>query len=131
MKIPVSIHMSGHTVLVLLVPGSEFGADNTAGDFSTKYLQIRINRDLPESVQDATLLHEIVEYLAAESEIGLDHAQVSQLSFLLYQVLADNGLNFSWRGADPCGIGAGVPDYECGYGPPVGNKFPWRPFGNH
>ncbi len=55
---------------------------------------IQLNPDYPQQTIDCTLLHEILEALNTNSEIGLEHKQISQLEECLYQILKDNKLHF-------------------------------------
>jgi len=55
---------------------------------------IQLNPGYPQQTIDCTLLHEILEALNTNTEIGLEHRQISQLEEHLYQVLKDNKLHF-------------------------------------
>jgi len=55
---------------------------------------IQLNPSFPQQTIDCTLLHEILEALNTNSEIGLEHKQISQLEECLYQILKDNKLHF-------------------------------------
>lgn len=52
-----------------------------------------LNNTLPTQKSE-TLLHEILEYLNAVLELGLEHRVIQSLGFELYQVLHDNKLRF-------------------------------------
>ncbi len=53
-----------------------------------------INGTKPQSQQESTLLHEIIEALDFNLELKLEYNQISQLKVGLYQVLKDNGIKF-------------------------------------
>lgn len=55
---------------------------------------ITLNPNYPQQTIDCTLLHEILEAMNTNNEIGLEHRQISQLEEYLYQVLKDNKLHF-------------------------------------
>lgn len=50
---------------------------------------------VPESVRISTLIHETLEQLNDQLEIGLEHRQITALEAGLYQVLTDNGIDLT------------------------------------
>lgn len=55
---------------------------------------IIINSSYPAEIQSMTLLHEIIEAINHNFELGLEHNQICTLEEGLYQVLKDNNLCF-------------------------------------
>jgi len=55
---------------------------------------IQINPAYPQQTQDSTLLHEILEAINNNFEMGLEHKQITTLEEALYQILKDNKLHF-------------------------------------
>ena len=85
------IKILSHEVDVLSVPSSEFNSNELHhGMFSTGRNAILINQDLNGSRYWSTLWHEVVEWISADLEIGLEHDQISALSEVLAQVIHDN-----------------------------------------
>ena len=86
MKIPNTIKIYTHNYRVELVDGEE--VDDDCGECNVARATIKIRKDMAESQQMATLIHEIIH--ALDSNIKED--LVSFLSESLYQVLKENRL---------------------------------------
>ena len=57
----------------------------------------RINKKegYDEAEQSETLMHEMVERVNAESDLGLKHYQIVAISTSLFRLIRDSGLNFA------------------------------------
>ena len=85
------IKILSHDVDVIQVAASEFNSEALHhGMFSTGRNAILLNKDLCESRAWSTLWHEVVEWIASDLEIDMDHSQISALSEVLAQVIHDN-----------------------------------------
>lgn len=85
-----SLRIGGHTIKVIYTDLP----DGVDGEFSTEDNTIRISKDIAESQQEATLLHEIMHVLNAQFDEGVFHVLLESLSQQLFQVLKDNKLRF-------------------------------------
>jgi hypothetical protein len=65
------------------------------GRIHVEQLRIQIASNLPQSQKESTMLHEIIESIDAHCELGLNHQQICGLESGLYQILKDNGVDFS------------------------------------
>lgn len=91
MDIPSKLKILGHEYTVKLVDLNE---TDKFGSMNPNTNTIRINRNKAPSQQESTLLHEIIEALNCNLELGLDHKQITGLEAGLYQVLKDNRMKF-------------------------------------
>lgn len=90
MQFPTKIKIGGQYIRVIVtddVPG-----DNN-GFWDSRKATIYIYKSMPASEQEVTLIHEILH--ALNNEIG--HKDIEWLAQGLYQVMRDNGLDFSGR----------------------------------
>ena len=62
------------------------------GRCDTKMGLIKIKKDMPDDIKFATLVHEIVEILVDNNDLGIDHKTVSILSTGLSDVLLKNDI---------------------------------------
>lgn len=86
MKIPKKLKIGGHDIQVRLI---EFGdADGLCGNTAYSKGEITINKELPQSQREATLIHEIFHVL----NTTMSHDLIDSLSEQLYQVLKENDL---------------------------------------
>lgn len=90
MSIPDRIRFLGHEYEVLQVSANEVEGHN--GDVWFKLHKIRIDKDIPESRKQSTLLHEILEVINSHFDLKLNHRVIECLEETLYAVLKDNGL---------------------------------------
>ena len=88
MRIPdiVRIGAQDYSVSVSDVPGSH----GNFGECNHSKLTIEIDSSSPPPRQQQTLIHEIVEVLDFELNIGLKHHQVELLEGGLYGLIRDN-----------------------------------------
>ena len=92
MKIPKTILMGGHEVMVEKVGNDDI---NAAGDWSAWCQRIRINDEgAPEDRQAETFLHEMLEAIKYFSGIKLPHAQLTIISEMLFATIRQNKLTF-------------------------------------
>ena len=86
MKIPKQVKIGGH---ILKVRELEFADDeNLCADNSYVQNEIRINKKLPQSQKEATLIHEAMHTM----NTTMEHCLLDSLSEQLYQFLKDNNL---------------------------------------
>lgn len=86
-EFPDRLKIGGHLVRIELVDIE----DN--GDSDLEKCRIRINKNLPRTQQEATLIHEIFHFLnTTMDDDTLGHAFLDGTSEQLYQVLKDNDL---------------------------------------
>ena len=69
---------------------------STIGNVDATTQTITIAKDLPEEVQNATLLHEVFHVLSDSMAVGLTEEQVEALSNGLYAFLSDNNIKFQY-----------------------------------
>ena len=91
MKILDKVKVLGHDYKILMVDLNE---TDQFGTMNQNTLIIRLNKNKAQSQINETLLHEIIEALNHDLEIGLEHRQISAIEAGLYQVLKDNKLHF-------------------------------------
>jgi len=65
------------------------------GNVSITSQTIRIAQNSTIEQQEETLLHEVVEVINSSCDLDLEHNQIATLSYILYQVLKDNQIEFS------------------------------------
>jgi len=90
-KILDKVKVLGHDYKILMVDLNE---TDQFGTMNQNTLIIRLNKNKAQSQINETLLHEIIEALNHDLEIGLEHRQISAIEAGLYQVLKDNKLHF-------------------------------------
>jgi len=91
MQIPDVIKIGGHFFEIQKVTSKYIDTAGTCGNF---YNLIQININAAQSVQEESLLHEIIEAIDTANDFKLSHMIISTLAESLYQVLKDNKLNF-------------------------------------
>lgn len=88
MRIPKQVRVGAQTYSV------EFDAsirDNgVQGECNFRQLAIRLLDDRPPTRVQETFLHELIEALNYEYQVGLRHKQIADLGMAMYQVLRDN-----------------------------------------
>ena len=96
MKIPEQLKIGGHWYEIKFNENreNETGNEHPASSYS-RVNKIWIDKNQTISRQESCLLHEIIEMLNYEFQLGLEHKVISQLDSGLYQVLKDNKLNFT------------------------------------
>jgi uncharacterized protein YaaW (UPF0174 family) len=83
MKIPKTLKIGGVVYKIELVR-----MDNLCGEYDATTGTIRINPDMPQDLQEETLIHEALHGINNE----LDEREIEFLSQALYQMLKDNNL---------------------------------------
>ena len=96
MKIPDKLKILAHTYSVdidveLLI------STPCMGSCCPNLLKIKIADGIPESNQADTLVHEILEALNYQLELGMEHNVISSLSASLLAVIRDNDLDLRAR----------------------------------
>lgn len=90
MTIPESLKIGAHTIQVKL---EKLDSEDIDGDYDSRKGLIRIDADMPQTLQESTLIHEIFHALNATLGDGpVGHALLDSLSEQFYQVLKDNDL---------------------------------------
>lgn len=87
MRIPKTLKIGGHTVKVEIKK-----LENDCGFYDNRRGLIVIDSEMPRTLKESTLLHEIIHVLnstLSEKEIG--HMFQDSLAEQLYQVLSENG----------------------------------------
>jgi len=85
MKIPNEIKMGGHTITVTIRR-----LEDNHGYFDAEKLQIHIDSASPESIQNETFIHEVIEAACFFAEIALPHPNIQSLGLLMAQAICDN-----------------------------------------
>lgn len=90
MRIPKKLKIGGHSIKIVVGKVAE----GDCGEFDVMKNQIIINKNLPQSQQEATLIHEIFHVLNTTFDNGhnFSHSLLDSLSEQFYQVLSDNKL---------------------------------------
>lgn len=91
MKIPKKIKMGGHIITVTL---RELDEDH--GYFDSAKLEIHIDSKSPESLQQETFIHEILEAVCFFTETELPHPTIQSFGLLIAQALS--GSKFGGNG---------------------------------
>ncbi|NMA30295.1 MAG: hypothetical protein GX941_00550 [Candidatus Methanofastidiosa archaeon] len=93
LNIPKTLKVNGHTYKVIVRKDREIqdGSYNQASSLAPN-LTIWIDGRQSLSRQESCLIHEIIEILNYDFEIGLSHEKITQLETGIYQVLKDNKL---------------------------------------
>ena len=86
-----SIKIGGHTFKVLYTTLKD-SVNDDLGNCDTENNCIRIRTDVAPSLQESTLLHEILEAINSMNELKLEHKTITILETNLYQVLKENKL---------------------------------------
>jgi len=88
MKIPKTLKIGGHTFQVEIKE-----LDGVLGKTTWDKPKIQIDKDVPKTIQEATLIHEIFHCINTTIDgTHLGHALLDSLSEQFYQVLKDNHL---------------------------------------
>lgn len=100
MNIPNSIKILGYTYKIVIAKNfreaiEPYIADEDRdqeffGYFATECLTIFINGNVPKTVQESTLIHEVIEILTSNLEMTIDHDEICRLEMGLHQVIVDN-----------------------------------------
>ena len=92
--LPKTIKIGGLTYDVILVEDRNFeSAKQNTGSGNIAYQKIWLEygkRNIEGIIDD--LLHELVEIIGVQCDLGLDHKTVSTLATMLHQVLRDSHL---------------------------------------
>ena len=75
--------------------GTSLNGLPNVGLFNSGTQTIYINKNVPKSNQEATLLHEIIEGINYHFEMNLKHSSIMQLESALYQCFQANGVDLS------------------------------------
>ncbi len=92
MKIPKQIKIGGHIFKVIIEDRDNVGADGKLGSCKASINKIWLDIKQPQTQMESTLLHEIIEALNWQMNIGISEEKICQLEAGLYQTLKDNDL---------------------------------------
>ena len=84
MKIPKQVKIGGHIISIREIEMVDDVA--CSGDASYVNGEIRLNKNLPQTQKEASLIHEMLHFC----NTTLNHELLDSLSEQLYQVLKDN-----------------------------------------
>ena len=90
--LPLTITIQGKTFTVKYKPKVMLDKQECCGISHYAEQYIEISTAYPAECQESTLLHEIIEVINGQNDLGLKHWQVSVLETGLWQVLKENGL---------------------------------------
>jgi len=93
MKLPNKIKIGG-LYLDIVLDDRLAASNDRFGECDHIKGRIVIDGVQPDDHKEVTLLHEIIEKINLEYELGFEHRQITALASCLYQVLKDNGLAF-------------------------------------
>lgn len=93
MKLPNKLKIGG-IILDVITDNYLASSEDKFGECDRMRGRIVIDASQPDDHKEATLLHEILEVINGEHEMGLEHKQITSLASCLYQVLKDNKLCF-------------------------------------
>ena len=90
MDIPKTLKIGGQIFTVTIENRSkESGIDKLGTCYGSKN-RIWLDTEQPETQMESTLIHEIIEALNWQLNIGLEERQICQIEAGLYQVFKDN-----------------------------------------
>ena len=87
MKIPKTLKIGGHIVEVEMTD-----KESRSGTYYGFKNHITIHKEGHETIQEVSLIHEILEYIIGMNDIELNHTALTTIAEGLYQVLKDNNL---------------------------------------
>lgn len=88
-KIENKITIGGHVILI--EEEKNFTRDHNAyGEWRPGLLKIVIDADLPDTLKNETILHEILEAITEIYDIEIKHHKLLILSVVLHQILTDS-----------------------------------------
>lgn len=88
-KIEKTIMIGGH--LISIEEEKNFTRDHDAyGEWMPAQMKIVIDADLPDSLRNETIFHEILEAITGIYDIRIKHHKLVILSVALHEILTDN-----------------------------------------
>ena len=91
MNIPVSVKV-GALIYQVRQESGLFGRHSKFGQHDFFRQEILLDADLPDRAKQSSLVHEIIEAINYNYELGLEHNKITTLETALYQILSDNKL---------------------------------------
>lgn len=95
MKIPKRIKIGAQIYKV--IPCRREGRESRFGSIDAVHLELRLADEAEPTRQEQTLIHEIVEGINIEYDVGLKHHQIELLEIGIYRLLCDNPAMFDRR----------------------------------
>jgi hypothetical protein len=89
MQIANKVKIAGQVMKIVLDPHLASGEDRFGACNSMKG-EIIIDSMQPIEHQESSLLHEIIEKINSDNELGLEHNQITLLGTQFHQVIKDN-----------------------------------------
>lgn len=89
MKLPRKLRLLGHDILVERVKIG-LSASTTLGQYDSESGEIRVREGLEPSIEDATVLHEVVHVIDVTLCLSLSEDQVVGVAQGIFAFLADN-----------------------------------------
>lgn len=87
-EIKDKIRIGGHVITI--EEQKNFARDhNNFGEWQPIPLKIIIDADLPESLKNETIMHEILEAVTQLYDIDIKHHKLEVLAVVLYQIFSD------------------------------------------
>ncbi len=94
LNIPGKVKIGGHIYTISHVDNLIRDRDHM-GESCGDQLSIKIDKSLPESVQQSVFIHEILEQFNFVYNVGLEHKQIYDLEAAIYTLIKDNPEIFS------------------------------------
>ena len=92
MKIPNQLTVGGQKYDVIITDRFKKDGNPSIGSCQPAHNKIWIEKDIPKTQKETTLLHEIIEIVNTNNDLQLNHQQISTLETQLYQILKENKL---------------------------------------
>lgn len=92
MKIPNQLNIGGQKYDVIITDRFKKDGQSSIGSCQPIHNKVWIEKDIPKTQQESTFLHEIIEVINSNNDLGMTHQQISTLETQLYQVLKENQL---------------------------------------
>lgn len=89
MKVTPNIKIAGVKYTIEFVPDMRTDLE-CSGRVNDTMGVIQLHKGMCKDMDNATLLHEIIEAINTENEMGLAHQQIQSLATQMYQVINDN-----------------------------------------
>jgi hypothetical protein len=89
MKLPAKLRVLGHNILVERVKVG-FTTTTVQGEYDSEQGIISVRMGMEPSIEEATVLHEVIHVIDVALDLGLSEDQVVGVAQGLFQFLADN-----------------------------------------
>ena len=89
MKLPTKLRVLGHDILVKRV-NVGLSMTRNIGEYDADHAVITVKMGLETSVEDATILHEVIHAIDNTLNLDMSEEQVTGVAQGIFQFLADN-----------------------------------------